>query len=125
MNQPEHIIVHVGIDDAPFLAPEIMFKELKELWNFICISLPDIKLIFSTPVLRTGNSNANGNNKHEKDFLIKVDKLKYRISNFTSVSTEDKVEDSCDTDLIELDTKPCETTEKDESDVDLVLKSSV
>ena len=123
MNQPERIILHIGIDDAPFLAPEIMFKELKELRNFIFISLPDVKLIFSTPVLRTGNSNANENNKHEKDFLIKVEKLKYRISTFTSLSTEDKVEDSCNTDLIWAE--PCETTEKDESYVDLVLKSSV
>ena len=73
MNQPEHIILHIGIDDAPFLAPEIMFKELKELRDFIFISLPDVKLIFSRPVLRTGNSNANENKKHEKDFLIKVE----------------------------------------------------
>ena len=30
-----------------------MFKELKELRDFILKFLPDIKLIFSTPVIRT------------------------------------------------------------------------
>ena len=39
-----------------------MFKELKELRDFILKFLPDVKLIFSTPVIRTDKSNANENN---------------------------------------------------------------
>ena len=47
MKQPERIILHVGTNDAPFLTPENMFKELKELRNSILKFLPDVKLIFS------------------------------------------------------------------------------
>ena len=31
MKQPDRIIMHIGTNDAPFLTPENMFKELKEL----------------------------------------------------------------------------------------------
>ena len=50
MKQTERIIRHIGTNDAPFLTPENMFKELKELRDFFLKLLPDIKLIFSTPV---------------------------------------------------------------------------
>ena len=58
----------------------------------------------------------------EKDSLIKIGKLKYRKSKFTAVCEEDKVEDSCNTFLTELNTEPCETTTENESDINLVLK---
>ena len=72
MKQPEHIILHVGTNDAPFLTPGNMFKELKELQDFILKFLPDVKLIFSTPVIRTDKSNANENNKQFTNCLKKA-----------------------------------------------------
>ena len=54
--------------------------------------------------------------------LLEVGKLKYRKSKFTSVSAEEKVEDSCNTLLTELNTEICETTAENESDINLVLK---
>ena len=58
----------------------------------------------------------------KKDSLIKIGKLKYRKSKFTSVSAEDKVEDFCNTFLTELNTEPYETTADNESDINLVLR---
>ena len=46
--------------------------------------------------------------------------MKYKKSKFTSASAEDKVEDSCNTFLTELNTEPCETTT--ENDINLVLR---
>ena len=40
-----------------------MFKELKELPNFIRKFLSDFKLLLSTPVITRGKSNADQNNK--------------------------------------------------------------
>ena len=54
--------LHIGTNDAFFLTPENMFKELQELRDFTLKFLSDVKLIFSTPAIRTGKSNANGNN---------------------------------------------------------------
>ena len=48
--------------------------------------------------------------------------MKYKKSKFTSASAEDKVEDSCNTFLTELNTEPCETTTENESDINLVLR---
>ena len=56
MNQPEYIILHIGTNDAPFLRPENMLKELKGLQDFILKFLADVKLIFATPVIRTTNN---------------------------------------------------------------------
>ena len=53
MRQPQRIILHIETNDAPFLTPENMFKELKKLRDFIFKFSPDVKLIFSTPVVRT------------------------------------------------------------------------
>ena len=60
---------------------------------------------------------------HEKDSIMRIGKLKYRKSKFTSVSAEIKVEDSCNTFLTELNTEPCETTTENESDINLVLRN--
>ena len=60
--------------------------------------------------------------RREKDSLIKVGKLKYRKSKFTSVSVEDKVEDSCNNFLTDLNTEPCEITADNETDINLVLR---
>ena len=57
-----------------------------------------------------------------KNSLIKIGKLKYRKSKFTSVSADDKVEDLCNSFLTELNTEPCETTAENESYINLVLK---
>ena len=62
MKQLERIILPVGTNDAPFLTLEITFKELKELPYFILKFLPDVKLIFLSPVIKTGKSNATRNN---------------------------------------------------------------
>ena len=63
MKQPQSIIMHIGTNDAPFLTSENMFKELKELRDFILKFLPDVKLISATLVIKKDKSNANENNK--------------------------------------------------------------
>ena len=63
MKQPERLIPQIGINDTPFLTSKNMFKELKELRDVILKFLPDVELIFSTPVIRADKSNANENNK--------------------------------------------------------------
>ena len=70
--QPERIILHIGTNDAPFRTPGNMFKELKELRDFILKFLPDVKLIFSTLVIRTDKSNANENKKQFINCLKKT-----------------------------------------------------
>ena len=72
MKQPECIILDIGTNDAPFLTPENMFKELKGLRGFILKFLTDVKLVFSTPVIRTDKSNANENNKQFTNQKSKV-----------------------------------------------------
>ena len=52
-----------------------MFKELKELRDFFLKLLPDIKLIFSTSVIRTDKSNANENKKQFISCLKKAAKF--------------------------------------------------
>ena len=64
--------MHIGTNDAPFLTPESMFKELKVLRDFVLKFLPGVKLIFSTPVIRTDKSNANKNNKQFTNCLKKA-----------------------------------------------------
>ena len=59
MKQPERIILHIGTNDAHFLTPESMFKELKELRDIILKFLPVVKLISLTPVIGTDKLNAN------------------------------------------------------------------
>ena len=39
MKQPKLIIMHIGTNDPPFLTPGNIFQELKELLDFILISL--------------------------------------------------------------------------------------
>ena len=57
-----------------------------------------------------------------KDSLIKVGKLKYRKSKFTSASAEENVEDFCNTFLTKLNTELCEATAENESNINLVLR---
>ena len=49
-----------------------MFKELKELPNFIRKFLSDVKLLLSTPVINRGKSNADENNKQFNNCLKKA-----------------------------------------------------
>ena len=85
MKQPQRIMLHIGTNDAPFLTSENMFKELKELRNFILNFLRNVKLIFSTPVIRTDKSNANENNKQ---FINCLKKAKFHCIHHTNI-TED------------------------------------
>ena len=73
------------IYDAPFLTPKNMFKELNELRDFILKLLPDVKLIFSTLLIRTDKSNANENNKQ---FISCLKKAKFHCIHYTNI-TED------------------------------------
>ena len=57
MKQPKRMILYVGTNDAPFLTPESMFKELKELREIILKFLPVV--IFLTPAIGTDKLNAN------------------------------------------------------------------
>ena len=59
MKQPKRMILYIGTNDAPFLTPESMFKELKELRDIILKFLPVVKLISLTPVIGTDKLNAN------------------------------------------------------------------
>ena len=51
-------------------------------WNFIHKFLPDVKLIFTTPVIRTDKSNANENNKH---FIHCLKKAKFDCIHHTNI----------------------------------------
>ena len=62
-----------------------MFKELKELRDFILKLLPDVKLIFSTPLIRTDKSNANENNKQFINFLKKA---KFHCIHHTNITKD-------------------------------------
>ena len=62
-----------------------MFKEPKKLRDFILKFLPDVKLIFSTPVIRTDKSSANENNKQ---FINCLKEAKFDCIYHTSI-TED------------------------------------
>ena len=85
MKQPQRVILHIGTNDASFLTPENKFDEFKELRDFILKFLPDVKLIFSTPVIRTDKSNANENNKQ---FINCLKKAKFHCIHHTNI-TED------------------------------------
>ena len=60
-----------------------MFKEPKKLRDFILKFLPDVKLIFSTPVIRTDKSSANENNKQ---FINCLKKAKFDCIYHTSIT---------------------------------------
>ena len=62
-----------------------MFKELKELRYFILKFLQDVKLIFSTPAIRTDKTNTNDNNKQ---FINCLEKAKLDSIHHTNI-TED------------------------------------
>ena len=85
MKQPQRIMLHIGTNDAPFLTSENMFKELKELRDFILNFLPNVKLIFSTPVIRTDKSNANENNK---TFINCLKKAKFDCIDHTNITKD-------------------------------------
>ena len=63
MKTPKLKKMHIGTNGPPFSTQGNMFQELKELWDFTLKFLPDVKLIFSTPVIRTDKSKTNENNK--------------------------------------------------------------
>ena len=62
-----------------------MFKELQELRDFILKFIPDVKLIFSTPVIRTDKSNANKNNKK---FISCLKKAKFDSIYHTNITDD-------------------------------------
>ena len=53
--KPKHIIVHIGTSDATYsTSGEILNKFLK-LKTFIIKTLPETKVTFSTPTIRSDN----------------------------------------------------------------------
>ena len=53
MKQLERMILHIGTKNVPFVTPEYIFKELKELGDFILKFLPDVEIEF----FNTSNKN--------------------------------------------------------------------
>ena len=80
VKQPQRIIQHIGTNDVSFLTPENKFDELKELRGFILKFLPDVKLIFSIPVIRT--------NENNKQFINCLKKAKFHCIHHMNI-TED------------------------------------
>ena len=63
-----------------------MFKELKKLQDFILKFLPDVKLIFSTPVIRTDKLNVNENNKQ---FINCLKEASFGCLHYTNITDDD------------------------------------
>ena len=66
----DNIILHFGINDAPYKNEDEIYKELKSIKDFIKKRHPSCKVYISAPILRLNNKNTNS--------ILKkyVDKLK-------------------------------------------------
>ena len=63
--KPENIILHLGINDAPYKSGTDILKDLIELKDFILEKSPSCKKItLSSPAVRTGRENATKNNEN-------------------------------------------------------------
>ena len=53
--KPDHIVLHMGTNNAPYFTPEKIVNQILGLKNFIFQKLPTCEIIISTPTLRTDN----------------------------------------------------------------------
>ena len=61
--KPDHIIIHVGTNNALYSSSYEFFQEMQSLRNFILKYFPSARITISTPVLRVDKANANDINK--------------------------------------------------------------
>ena len=66
---PKIIIIHTGTNDALELTSRQLMDKLMELKSFIEVKLPNSKVIFSTPVIRTDQAKALLTIKQLNDLL--------------------------------------------------------
>ena len=57
--KPSFVILHVGTNDAPMKTSEEIYRELRNLEEYIEMVLPKARVFFSTPTLRTDDGKAN------------------------------------------------------------------
>ena len=57
--KPDHIVLHMRTNNAPYCTPEKMIDQILGLKNFILQKRPTCEIIISTPTLRTDNTTAN------------------------------------------------------------------
>ena len=70
--KPENIILHLGINNAPYKSDTDILKDLIELKDFILEKSPSCKKItLSTPAVRTDRENAKKNNENLTNRLKK------------------------------------------------------
>ena len=94
--RPDNIILHVGSNDSTFKGWEDITAELLNLRKFILAFLPNVKLFFSSPIIRTDNQAANST-------LIVISKFFSKW--FDNVITHDRKDSSCLSDGLHLNPK--------------------
>ena len=57
--RPDHILLHVGTNDAVNLSSDKIFTDLIDLISYIKNNLPNVNIILSTPTIRTDDVKAN------------------------------------------------------------------
>ena len=71
----ENIIIHIGVNYAPYKNENVLYEELKQIKNLIIAHHPDCKNIFiSCPIVRTDNKKANNVLKKYIDILKREEK---------------------------------------------------
>ena len=57
---PNLIIIHIGMNDAPYKNENVLYEEFKQIKNLIIAPHPEFKNIcISCPIVRTDNKKAN------------------------------------------------------------------
>ena len=59
MKNPSVVVLHVGTNDVPTKSCDEIYKELRNLEEYIEMTVPRVKVYFSTPTVRTDNTKAN------------------------------------------------------------------
>ena len=63
------MILHIGTYDSPFYSATEIMEEIRKFKQYILEQLPRIKLVISTPTLRTDKANANLTNVEITELL--------------------------------------------------------
>ena len=84
-NIPDVIIIHVGTKDAVRNTSDTIIDDLLKFKHFIELALPEVKVIFSCPIIRTDNARANVT---IRNFIHKMKDMKVHSLLNTNISLE-------------------------------------
>lgn len=85
--KPTNIILHIGTNDATDKTPGKLKNEINNLKTYIKENLPDVKLMFSLPTLRTDNPQA--------ERTLKVVREYFSSENETVFISNDNIDKTC------------------------------